>query len=174
LKVVLSPNFFKGRNLYICTCMVLRVKHGCTREKSFFDGSFLNSFLVLRTWELWNVIFATMFMQLMTLLILFSLVYVVLWFLIWIWYDLFHEEKTYRNDCVLIVPNTIIFHDCPISDWLFGFLGLVPCLHDLLHSDEQSCSSSKEEQKFSGILSLNLSIFWLKIFLILMVHHSAK
>ncbi|XP_011020380.1 PREDICTED: probable ADP-ribosylation factor GTPase-activating protein AGD11 isoform X3 [Populus euphratica] len=28
--------------------------------------------------------------------------------------------------------------------------GLVPCLHDLLHSDEQSCSSSKEEQKFSG------------------------
>lgn len=102
------------------------------------------------------------------------LIHVVLWFLIWICYDLFHEEKTYRNDCVLIVPNPIIFHDCPISDWLFGFLGLVPCLHDLLHSDEQSCSSCKEEQQFSGILSLNLSIFWLKIFLILMVHHSAK
>ncbi|KAL3599634.1 hypothetical protein D5086_007552 [Populus alba] len=30
--------------------------------------------------------------------------------------------------------------------------GLVPCLHDLLHSDEQSCSSCKEEQKFSGSL----------------------
>ena len=75
------------------------------------------------------------------------------------------KKRPTGNDCILIVPNTITFHDCMICDWLFGFLGLTPCLHDVLDSDKQSCCSSKEQQKSSGILNSYLLIENLSYFI---------
>lgn len=53
-------------------------------------------------------------------------------------------------------------------------LGSASWLDNLLNSDEQSCSSKKDQRKHSGILSFNLWIFCLSLFVIPIAHHFAE